>query len=102
MAWLTRDGEVLATLELSGSVGRCPADSALLVRAPLLLHTIAKPSGVEVAFCNRDLKVLSVVWLKRWRVARPRLGARRLVVARAGAFERWRLTAGDRLEIKGP
>ncbi len=101
MAWLTRDGEVLATLERSASVAPCPADSALLVPAPLLLHTLAQPFALEVAFCDRDLKVLSVIWLRRWRVARPRLRARRLVVARAGAFERWRLSVGDRLEIKG-
>jgi hypothetical protein len=101
MPWLTRDGEVLATLEMSGSVGRCPSDRALVLRPPLVLHTIAQPFGVDVAFCNHDLEVLSVVWLRRWRIARPRPRARRLVVARAGAFERWRLSAGDRLEIKG-
>jgi hypothetical protein len=98
VAWLTRDGEVLAALEKSG---RCPGDGALLVRPPLLLHTIAKPSGVEVAFCDHDLEVIATVWLRPWRVARPRLRARHVVLARAGAFERWRLSTGDRLEIKG-
>src|ERR1019366_6031936 len=103
MPWLTRDGEVLAALEvagsvlcrLSGGVGHCPTDRALLLRPPLLLHTIAQPFGVEVAFCDRDLRVLSVVWLRPWRMARPRLRARHVVVAPAGAFERWRLSAGD-------
>ena len=109
MPWLTRDGEVLATLEVSGSflqrvssgVGRCPSDRALLLRPPLVLHTIAQPIGADVAFCSQDMEVLSVLWLGRWRVARPRLRARHVVLARAGAFERWRLSAGDRLEIKG-
>jgi hypothetical protein len=101
MAWLTRDGEVLATLEKSGSVGGCPEDSALLLKAPLVLHTIAKPFGVEVAFCAEDLEVIATLWLRPWRVARPRLRARHVLLARAGAFERWRLCAGDRLEIKG-
>jgi uncharacterized membrane protein (UPF0127 family) len=101
MPWLTRNGEVLATLETSGSVGRCPDDSALLLDPPVVLHTIGHPCGIEVAFCDHDFKVLSVVWLGPWRVAHPRRGARHLVVARAGAFERWRLSAGDRLEIKG-
>jgi uncharacterized protein len=109
MAWLTRDGEVLATLEVSssalarlkGGVGRCPPDRALLLRPPLVLHTLGQPSGVDVAFCDHDLQVLTTLWLRRWRVARPRVRARHVVVARAGAFERWRLVAGDRLEIKG-
>jgi uncharacterized protein len=105
MAWLTRDGEVLATLEKSGhrlsGGGRCPADCALLLPAPLVLHTVAKPFGVEVAFCDHDLVVIATLWLRPWRVARPRLRARHVVLARAGAFERWRLSTGDRLEIKG-
>jgi uncharacterized protein len=109
MAWLTRDGEVLATLvmsgtvrhRLSGGVGRGPSDCALLLPAPLVLHTIAKPFGVEVAFCDHALVVIATLWLGPWRVARPRLRARHVVLARAGAFERWRLVKGDRLEIKG-
>ena len=109
MAWLTRGGEVLATLEMSGSglhrlsggAGRGPADCALLLAPPLMLHTIAKPFGVEAAFCDHDLQVIAILWLGPWRVARPRLRARHVVLARAGAFERWRLAIGDRLEIKG-
>lgn len=108
MAWLTRNGEVLATVEVSGSAfdrlkatGRCPSDRALIRRRPLLLHTLGQPAGVDVAFCDDDLQVIATIWLSRWRVARPRWRARRVVVARAGAFERWRLSAGDRLEIKG-
>jgi uncharacterized membrane protein (UPF0127 family) len=66
-----------------------------------VLHTVAQPTGVDVAFCDQDLEVLATVWLRPWRVARPRLRARHVVVASSGAFERWRLAAGDRLEIKG-
>lgn len=107
MAWLTRDGEVLATLEVSASgrwkaaVARCSSDCALLLRPPLVLHTVAQASGVDVAFCDGDLQVLSLLWLRPWRVARPRPGARHVVVAGSGAIERWRLAEGDRLEIKG-
>jgi hypothetical protein len=54
-----------------------------------------------VAFCDAELQVLTTVWLNRWRVALPRLHARRLIIARAGAFERWHLAVGDRLEVKG-
>jgi uncharacterized protein len=57
---------------------------------------------VDVAFCDRDLKVISIVRLRRHRIARPRRHGRMLVVASEGAFERWRLAVGDRLEIKGP
>jgi uncharacterized membrane protein (UPF0127 family) len=110
MAWLIREGEVLASLEVAtsigvrfrGSAGRDQLEGALLLRPPLVLHTIGRPFAVDVAFCDADLKVLTTVWLDRWRIALPRRMARRLVVAEAGAFERWHLAVGDRLEVKGP
>jgi uncharacterized protein len=109
MAWLIREGEVLASLEgassisarVKGLAGRDRIDGALLLRPPLVLHTLGRPFAVDVAFCDADLKVLTTVWLDRWRIALPRLNARRLVVAEAGAFERWHLAVGDRLEVKG-
>jgi uncharacterized protein len=109
MPWLTRDGEVLATVEVAGSaadrvkglMGRGELEGALLLAPPLVLHTIAAPVAVDVAFCNREVEVIATLCLNRWRVACPRPRARHLVVARAGAFERWHLAPGDRLEIKG-
>jgi uncharacterized membrane protein (UPF0127 family) len=108
MAWLIREGEVLASLEvaesmtarLKGLAGRNQLEGALLLRPPLVLHTIGLAFAVDVAFCDADLKVLSTLRLHRWRVALPRLAARRLVVAEAGAFERWRLEVGDPIEVK--
>jgi uncharacterized membrane protein (UPF0127 family) len=104
-----RDGEVLATLEvadsavarLKGLVGRRELDGAVMLRPPVLLHTLGVPLAVDVAFCDAELQVLTTVWLNTWRVALPRLHARRLIIARAGAFERWHLAVGDRLEVKG-
>jgi uncharacterized membrane protein (UPF0127 family) len=34
-------------------------------------------------------------------MTRPRRGCRAVIEAEAGAFERWRLQVGDRLEVKG-
>jgi uncharacterized membrane protein (UPF0127 family) len=109
VAWLIRDGDVLATLQVAGSfrdrlvgvVGRDHLEGALLLPSPLLLHTLALDHGLDVAFCDRDLRVQSTLPLRPWRVARPRGGARHALVATAGAFERWRLSTGDHLEIKG-
>ncbi len=109
MAWLIRDGDVLATVEvadsftdrLRGVVGRSRLEGAVLLPSPLLLHTLAFGRGVDVGFCDRDLYVVATIMLLPWRVARPRPGARHALVAGEGAFERWRLSAGDRLEIKG-
>jgi uncharacterized protein len=108
VAWLIRDGDVLATLEvadslgdrLKGVVGRERQEGALLLPSPLLLHTLALGHGLDVAYCDRDLRVLNTLLLGPWRVALPRLRSRQLLVAPEGAFERWRLAVGDRLEIK--
>ena len=110
MAWLTRDGEVLASLEVAespgarlvGLAGRDRLEGALLLSPPpLVLHTIGLSYAFDVAFCDADLQVLSTISLARWRVALPRRHARRVVLAEAGAFERWRLAVGDHLEVKG-
>jgi uncharacterized membrane protein (UPF0127 family) len=82
-------------------MGPGPLEGAFLVRPPLVLHTIGVRCAIDVAFCDTDLTVLATVWLDRWRVARPRPRTRQLLITKAGAFERWGLAVGDRLEVKG-
>jgi hypothetical protein len=113
MSWLVRDGDVLATVDeatsrpdrLRGLWHRPPPVGALLLRPPLVLHTVGLPYAVDVAFCDGGsegrMAVTETVRLPPFRVARPRLGTKMLVVAADGAFERWRLTVGDELEVSG-
>lgn len=109
MPWLLRDGEVLATVEVAeslvdrakGLLGRDGIDGALLIRPARAVHTMGMRFPIDVAFCDADLEVITTVCLGRHRVCLPRVRARSVVEAEAGAFERWNLRAGDRLEIKG-
>ncbi len=113
MSWLVRDGDVLATVEEATSVPdrvrglwhRPPPVGALVLRPPFVLHTVGLPYAVDVAFCDGGtdgrIAVTDTVRLPPYRVARPRLGTKMLVVAADGAFERWRLAVGDELEIRG-
>ena len=84
---------------------RPPPIGALLLRPPIVLHTVGLPYTVDVAFCDEGtdgrMAVTETVRLAPFRVARPRLRTKLLVVAPDGAFERWRLTVGDELEIRG-
>ncbi|MDP8975266.1 MAG: DUF192 domain-containing protein [Actinomycetota bacterium] len=108
MAWLLRDGEVLATLEvadgfqsrLRGLLGRDGVNGALLLKPASSVHTFGMRFPIDVAFCDKDLRVVDTVRMPRHRLCRPRLRARCVIEAEAGAFERWRLRPGDELEIK--
>lgn len=109
MAWLLRDGEVLAALEVAdslgtrsrGLLGRDGVDGAMLIKPAMSVHTVGMRFPIDVAYCDRDMTVLCVVTMRRHRVGRLRLRSKCVVEAEAGAFERWGLRAGDRLEIKG-
>ena len=109
MPWLLRDGEVLAALEvadgfthrLKGLLGHDRFDGALLLPKTKAIHTMGMRFPIDVAFCDRDLTVLTTLSLKPHRACLPRIKAGCVIEAEAGAFERWRLRPGDELEIKG-
>ncbi len=109
MAWLLRDGEVLAALEIAdtrrarrrGLLGRDRMQGALLLRPARAVHTIGMRFPIDVAFLAADGLVLDVVRMRRYRLGRPRLRARAVVEAEAGAFGRWRVRPGDVVEIRG-
>lgn len=109
MPWLLRDGEVLAVLEVveglaarsRGLLGRDGVEGALLIKPARSVHTIGMRFPIDVAFCDRDMTVIGTVTMARYRIGRPRLRARCVLEAEAGAFERWSLLPGDQLEIKG-
>lgn len=108
MAWVLRDGEVLASLEIAetrrarrkGLLGRQNLDGAILLRPARAVHTIGMRFPIDVAFLDRDNKVLKVVSLKRWRLTRPVLRAWTVLEAERGTFRSWELQPGDVLEIK--
>jgi uncharacterized membrane protein (UPF0127 family) len=53
-----------------------------------------------VAFLSSDLTVLRVASLKPWRMSLGGPGARSVVAAQAGSFERWGVREGDQLEVR--
>ena len=109
MAWLLRDGEVLASLEIvesrrdrrRGLLGRDGIDGAILLRPARSVHTVGMRFPIDVAFCDTDLRVVRVVRMPRHRVSRLVWRSRAVIEAEAGAFDRWKLRPGDELEVKG-
>jgi uncharacterized membrane protein (UPF0127 family) len=108
MAWLLRDGEVLASLEIAdssrarmrGLLGRDGFEGAILLRPARGVHTLGMKFPIDVAFLDDDLSVIRVTSMKAWRLSRPVLKARAVLEAQGGAFRSWELRPGDRLEIK--
>ena len=106
MAWLVREGEVLAALEvadgagrrLKGLLGRDGIDGALLLRPARSVHTLGMRFPIDVAFCDRDLQVVDIVCpMHRHRLGRPRWKARMVIEAEAGAFEIGRASCRERV-----
>ena len=107
MPWLLREGEVLASLEvadrlgsrLRGLIGRDGLDGAILLRPANQVHTFLMRFPIDVAFCDRDMTVVRMTSMKPRRIGRPTLKSKCVIEAEAGAFERWRLRLGDKLEV---
>lgn len=107
-AWLLCDGRVLASAEVAdnvvarvrGLLGRRSYEGAMVFPHTRSVHTLGMRFALDVAFLDRDLVVLATVRVRPWSMALPRRRARLVLEAPAGAFERWGLAAGDRLELK--
>ena len=108
MPWLVRGDEVLASLEVASSMaarsrgllGRDGIEGALLLRPAMSVHTLGMRFDLDVAYCDAELVVLDTTRMARRRLGRPRLRARSVIEAEAGAFERWLLRPGDRLAVR--
>jgi uncharacterized membrane protein (UPF0127 family) len=108
MAWLLRDGQVLASLEIAesfldrsrGLLGRKGCEGAMLLRHTRGVHSFGMRFDMDVAWLDADHVVLGTKTLRKYSLALPRLRARSVLEAEKGAFARWELKEGDRLEIK--
>ncbi len=108
MAWLVRDGDVLASVELAdtpgrrrrGLIGRHDLEGVLVLRPCRHVHSLGLRFSLDVACCDDDGFVLRTAVLAPWRLGPIARHTAFVVEARAGAFERWQLTVGDCLEIR--
>ena len=108
MAWLLRDGEVLASLEIAsgrgarrrGLLGRPGFEGALLLERTRSVHSFGMAFPLDVAVCDADLVVLHTRRLVPGRVTLPVARGRQVIEAEAGCFARWALVVGDALEVR--
>jgi uncharacterized membrane protein (UPF0127 family) len=108
MSWLVRDGDVLAAAEVAatararrrGLLGRDEFEGALVLRPCRNVHTARMRFPIDVAFCDAEGVVVRTVTLRPWRMSPIVRRAAFVIEAEAGAFDRWHLRAGDRVELR--
>jgi uncharacterized membrane protein (UPF0127 family) len=107
MAWLLRDEVVLCSLEVAdtraarrrGLLGRDGIEGALLLRPARSVHSFGMRFPLDVAWCDRELRIVRTAALPRNRMTRTVLRGHSVLEAEAGTFARWNLQVGDQLEL---
>ncbi len=83
-----------------GLLNRDGIEGAILIRPAHSVHSVGMAFSIDVAFCTKDMVVLRTICLRPGRMTRPALRGGCVIEAESGAFERWNLRVGDRLEIR--
>jgi uncharacterized protein len=107
VAWLVRDGDVLASVEVcstrrarrAGLLGRNGLEGFLVLRPCRQVHTVGMRFPIDVAWCAGDGEILRISELRPGRVSRVVWRSRFVIEAQAGAFARWNLATGDVVEV---
>ena len=101
------DGRAVAPAEVAataaarrrGLLGRTSVEGGLVLDPAASVHTFGMRFAIDVAACDRRGRVRFTGTLPPGRVTRPRLRARMVVEADAGAFARWGLQVGSQIQV---
>lgn len=102
------DGRDVAAAEVAatarertrGLLGRDGIDGALLLSPASSVHTLRMAFAIDVAHLTHDGTVIATTTMVPNRFGLPRLRARRVLEAEAGAFADWGLVPGSRVEVR--
>lgn len=82
-----------------GLLGRDSVDGAMLLSPANSVHTFRMRMPIDVAYLDRRLSVVAVRTMRPGRLGLPRLRARHVLEAEAGALGEWGVRVGARVEI---
>ncbi|MZF88721.1 DUF192 domain-containing protein [Streptomyces sp. SID5643] len=85
-----------------GLLGRDSVDGAILLSPANSVHTFRMRIPIDVAYLDRHLRVVAVRTMQPGRLGMPRLRARHVLEAGAGAMSEWGVRNGARVEVVGP
>lgn len=105
MGWLLRQGEVLASLDVARSANGPEHASGQVIGAQIrhgarVAANLGARTARDLAWLDSDLVVrdISHLGMVGFRI-RPH-NCSTALLADSGAFERWRLSCGDQLEVR--
>ena len=83
-----------------GLLGRTGITGALLLTPAASVHTLGMRFAIDVAYLDRRMRVLAVRTMPPGRLGRPRLRARHVLEAEAGAMAAWGLRPGATVTVE--
>lgn len=82
-----------------GLLGREAVDGAILLSPANSVHTFRMRISIDVAYLDRNLRVIAVRTMRPGRLGLPRIRARHVLEAEAGAMDGWGVRPGERMEV---
>ncbi|MEU6319699.1 DUF192 domain-containing protein [Streptomyces sp. NPDC047009] len=82
-----------------GLLGRDGIEGALLLSPASAVHTLGMRFPIDVAYLDQELRVVAVRTMPPGRIGLPRLRARHVLEAEAGAMERWGIRRGAQVTV---
>lgn len=83
-----------------GLLGRTGIDGAILLTPATSVHTFRMRFAIDVAYLDRTLRVIALHTVPPNRLTAPRLRARHILEAEAGAMEGWGIRPGVQLDVR--
>ncbi|MGI5402622.1 DUF192 domain-containing protein [Streptomyces sp. CA-135486] len=82
-----------------GLLGRDGIEGAILLTPCNSVHTFRMRFAIDVAYLDKELRVVDLHAMRPGRLGRPRLRARHVLEAEAGSMAGWGLRPGVQVEI---
>jgi hypothetical protein len=108
LAWLVTDGRVLASANIAntrtsrrkGLSGQTNIEGAFVIPNCRWVHTFGMRVPIDVAYLDADGNVIKTVQMSKMRLGAPVWNARIVVEAQKGAFARWGINVGNKMEVR--
>ena len=108
LAWLVTDGRVLASANIAterasrrkGLSGQTHVEGAFVIPNCRWVHTFGMRVPIDIAYLDADGNVIKTVQMSKMRLGAPVLNARTVIEAEKGAFARWGINVGNKIEVR--